>query len=323
MAKPSSIDEALAKLSGVDLTTDAGRNELRQVLLQSKSNLVVAKAARLIAKSKVTALAPDLESAFPRFMANPKSTDKGCAAKLAIAQALYEMGHRCEAVFLSGIHHIQKEPAFGGPVDTAAELRGTCALGLVRMGYSDILTELADLLVDSELTARMMAARAIAYTGQDAGVPLLRMRILAGDADSQVLNECFTAILRLQPRKSLALVARFLDSSDHDLAQASALAIASTHLPEAFTILRTQWDRNPTATAREPLLLPLATLRLPEAIDMLLGVIREAHPTIAAAAIEAMAIYRHDDSIRAKVTAAAESRRDPAIHQALAKAFGE
>ena len=48
-------------------------------------------------------------------------------------------------------------------MDTAAELRGVCALGLVRMGYRDVLVELADLLMDPEAQARMMAARSLAH----------------------------------------------------------------------------------------------------------------------------------------------------------------
>ena len=45
---------------------------------------------------------------------------------------------------------MQKEGSFGPPVDVAAELRGVCALGLVKIGYGDVLVELTDLLADVE-----------------------------------------------------------------------------------------------------------------------------------------------------------------------------
>jgi hypothetical protein len=92
--------------------------------LASKTNLVAAKAADLAREANLKSLQPQLEEAFHRFMKNPTTTDKGCPAKQAIASALYELGCDAQDVFLAGIHHFQPEGAYGGPVDTAAELRG-------------------------------------------------------------------------------------------------------------------------------------------------------------------------------------------------------
>src|SRR5262249_20692487 len=134
LAKSSTIDQALARLA--DLRS-AGRSpqaldELRKAL-SAKSNLIVAKAAQLIGEMKLTELTDDLPRIFDRFMVDPTSSDKGCAAKTAIAKTLCELDCRTEELFLKGAHHVQLEASWGPPVDTAAELRGTCALGLVRM----------------------------------------------------------------------------------------------------------------------------------------------------------------------------------------------
>ncbi len=83
---------------------------------------------------------------------------RAALAKTAIAKALYEMEVKAESVFLRGIHHIQMEGVWGGNTDTAAELRGICALGLVRCNYRDVLDELGELLADAQAPARMMAA---------------------------------------------------------------------------------------------------------------------------------------------------------------------
>ncbi|MBW4694187.1 MAG: hypothetical protein KME27_20785 [Lyngbya sp. HA4199-MV5] len=62
------------------------------------------------------------------------------------------------------------------------------------MNYPLVMVELADLLVDPEPEARIGAARAIAYTQNEQGVPLLRLRVKIGDT-SPVLSECLIALL--------------------------------------------------------------------------------------------------------------------------------
>ena len=321
MAKSTKLEQELARLRELDLASPNALAELRHAL-SSKTNLVVAKAAQLAAKAALSALAPDLEASFDRFMVDSGSTDKGCTAKAAIAQALYEFGQGAQAVFLAGIHHVQREPAFGGSSDTAAELRGICAMGLVRMAYRDVMTELAELLMDKEPQARIMAARALAYSERDEGALLLRLKILAGDAETDVTGECFTAILKLAPRRSLALVERFLDAPDGDLAQLAAVAIGSSKLAEAFEVLRARWDRSMDPDVRERLLVPLALLRRPEAIDMLVELVGRAPVLLAAGAAKALGMYRHDDGIRSRVIAIAQERNDPDVSQAVAKVFG-
>jgi hypothetical protein len=318
MAQPR-LEDKLAALAALDLAADAAIPLLRQALAD-KSNLVAGKAARLVSRANLSSLAADLETAFRRFLVNPATTDKGCQAKLPIAQCLYELGIGSEEIFLAGIHHVQLERSFGPPIDTAAELRGTCALGLVRRGYADILSELASLLMDPQRPARLLAARAAAYTGSELAAPLLRMRILAGDSDPELLAECFTALLTLTPTKGLRLVGSYLDHADADLATEAALAIAGARSPEAAECLLSHWDRHINPDTRQRLLLPLAMLRHPRAIDKLLAVIADAPAPMACAAIEAMALYRNDQALRPRLLAAAEGR-DRAVTDAARRVF--
>ncbi|WP_225852694.1 hypothetical protein, partial [Haemophilus parainfluenzae] len=92
-----------------------------------------------------------------------------------------------------------------------AKLRGTCALGLVRMNYPMVMVELADLLADPEPEARIAAARAVAYSEQEWGIALLRLRMKVGDTPT-VLGECLAALLQLAPADSLALARSFLEA---------------------------------------------------------------------------------------------------------------
>ncbi|HEY9738795.1 MAG TPA: hypothetical protein V6D06_21020, partial [Trichocoleus sp.] len=210
MAKSQKLEALTAALHEVrsDPTSEAGLETLRQVI-GSQYGIAVAQAAQIVAESEIYALVPDLVKAFDRFMVKAKDRDPGCRAKDAIANALYRLEHSDETVFLQGIRHVQMEPVWGGQVDTAPKLRGTCALCLVRMNYSRAMVELADLLADPEQEARIGAARAIAYSGNDFGVALLRLRIKVGDVPA-VVGECLAALLKLAPADSLPLVQSFL-----------------------------------------------------------------------------------------------------------------
>jgi hypothetical protein len=318
MAKAESIEKQLSALAAlrVDAKSEPAIAELKKALT-SKSNLIVAKAATIITESNQSDFLPQLATAFDRFFV--AGSDKGCSAKTAIANGLYALGHNDSAAFLRGIHHVQKEASFGPPVDAAAEMRGICALGLARIGYADVLLELAELLVDAEPQPRIMAARAIAYTGSDAGSPLLRMKALAGDPHTEVTSECFAALVKLSPRKSLAFVSRFLKSGDDELVEAAGLAIGSSRLPEAFAMLRTEWESHLIPEARRPLLLGIAMTRLPSAVDFLLERILDDRPAPAVDAINAMAIYKHDQAVASRVRAIVEDRGESELIAAMNK----
>jgi hypothetical protein len=182
MAKSRKLEQFLAQLETIrlDPSTAEAAIALRQIL-QSKYAIAIAQAAKIIGKAECYDLIPDLVAAFDRCMTKPIDTDPGCTAKLNIADALYRLECSNEDLFLRGIHHVQMEPVWGGSEDTAVALRGVCALGLVRMNYPQVMNELADLLADPNQDARISAARAIAYSGTDAGIPLLRLRIKVGD----------------------------------------------------------------------------------------------------------------------------------------------
>jgi hypothetical protein len=318
MAKPESIEQKLTALSAVraDPKSETSRTELKKALT-AKSNLLAAKAATIITDSQQSDFLPQLSVAFDRFFLD--GSDKGCPAKTTIANALYTLGHNESAGFLRGIHHVQKEAGFGPSVDVAAELRGLCALGLARLGYPDVLLELGELLMDPEFQPRVMAVRAIAYTGSADGAPLLRMKVLAGDRESEVTAECFVALMKLSPRKSQPFVARFLKSTD--LAESAALAIGGSRTPEAFELLRAQWESHLQSEPRRPLLLGIAMTRQPLAVEFLLERIIDDRPTAAADAVMAMAIYKHDETIKAKVTAIVTDRRESEVVAAMKKAF--
>jgi HEAT repeat protein len=268
-----------------------------------------------------TELADAMERAFPRYMEHPTTTDKGCAAKTAIAKVLYALGRDARDVFLAGIRHRQFEAAWGKPVDTAAELRGVCALGLVRMGYRDVMVELADLLADEDPSARMAAARAIAYAGRDEGVLPLRVKALSGDVEPQVISECLSALIRLSPSKSIVFVEQFLDRQDESIREAALIALGESRQEAAFDLLRARWDHHFHISQRRPLLTAMALLRLPRSLEFLFDIVRAGHPGTAGGAIEALRIYRHDSALRVKLLEAVTASSDPELRKVFDRNF--
>ncbi|MHC5748767.1 MAG: hypothetical protein ACYTXT_44440, partial [Nostoc sp.] len=140
MPKSQKLEETLSILARIRRhpTSEEGIIILRQGL-KSKYSIAVAQAAKIVGESTITELVSDLVEAFARMMVKPAQVDQNCLAKKEIAQALYHLEYSDENLFLQGIRHVQMEPVWGGVEDTAAHLRGICALGLVRMNYSDVM----------------------------------------------------------------------------------------------------------------------------------------------------------------------------------------
>ena len=311
MASRRSVEDRLADLSALRSapTTEEAVGELQRAL-NSKVNHVVARAAEIVGEFMLTELEPDLVDAFNRFMNNAAKIDPGCAAKTAVAEALYRMEANQPDLLLEGIGHIQLEPVYGGQEDTAATLRGICALGLVQIDYPNVMILLAHLLADPEGEARISAARAIGHSGQTQGIPLLRFKALSGDSNPQVLCECFSSLIALDPDPSLAFVAGFLQSDSRVFQEAAAVALGESQLVQALPFLETAWEDAMDAELRRTFLLGIALLRQERAIDFLLKLVAEGGQTRSREAVEALAVYREDSSIWARVEEVLASQRE-------------
>jgi HEAT repeat protein len=281
-----------------------------------------ARAAIIAAESELTELIDDLAKAFQRFMVDPAKTDKGCAAKTAIIDALYRLGYDNPDLFLAGVRHRQKEPVWGGKADTAAQLRGVSALGLVRLGYHGVLEEIADLLADTEVDARRAAVQALVYRDDATAAPLLRLKALTGDDDPQVIGECMSALLRITPDSGVEFVQRFLDEDHEAIAELAAIALGSSRVGAALPALRQWWERTAAPPKRRTALLAIGMLRSDEAFDFLFSVAAESEGPNARDAVQALATYKHDDRIREKVRAIVKSRHDVDLGAAFDEFWG-
>lgn len=324
MSKSDPVEKALNALGELRHThsPETITKELR-AYLANRSNPVVAKAAKIAGELHATELIAELVAAFERLMKDPQKLDKRCAAVIEIVGALHEMDYCEPEVYLRGLRHVQMEGSFGPPVDSAAPLRGMCAQGLLRTRYRDALTEVLPLLVDREPPARLGAVRALALSGGEAGVLLLRLKALTGDTEPEVLRQCFSGLLAAAPEQSLAFAAKYVDDEDESTAGAAIWALGESRLSSAVEILKEKWERTVNRDVRKVLLAALAASRLQEGQDFLCSLLRTANSRTAGDVLEALAPYAGSESIRQAVDAAVQKRGEASVTSAFKERFSK
>jgi hypothetical protein len=119
---------------------------------------------------------------------------------------------------------------------------------------------------------RVNAARAIEQVGTDSAALLLRLRAELASDGPELLGACYSGVLALEGPAAISWVAQFLPPED-DRAAEAALAIAQTHTPEAFQLLRTTFTRARDAWFRSAVLSAIALTRQQEATDWLFDLI--------------------------------------------------
>lgn len=286
------FDEQMAALDALrNKALEAPDRLLVKRALASKSNFLVAKAAKLAEENGLQELAEDMIHAFGRFFENGEKTDPQCWAKNALSGALSKLECRDKEVFLRGLRYQQMEPVWGGRSDSAGTLRANCAHALVAcegLLAQDLLVLLVDLLADTDTSVRVEAIRALAQVG-DLAVPVLRLRALVRDQEPEVMATCFSSLLAIDRSESVAFVARFLSAKDA-AANEAAYALAETHSEAALEALLKARVAKPAPDPEfaSTLLQAIALTRLEAGISQLLGLI-EAEDRDAPEAIEALA----------------------------------
>jgi HEAT repeat protein len=322
MSKVDPVEKALDEIGELRVANSPEEQaEKLRTFLRNRSNLVVAKAAKLTCELRLSALVPDLIAAFDRMWVNPAKLDKRCAAMTAIVNALYEFDYAEPEAYLRGIRHVQKEASFGPPVDTAAQMRGMCAQGLLRTHYRDAMAAVTDLLVDPEPPARIGAIRALAANGGEAGALLLRLKVLTGDKDPEIQGESFSGLLAAAGEPALPFVAGYMDSEDEIEAEGAIWALGQSRLSAALTALREKWERTLDRSMRKTLVAALAASRLQEAIDYLCLKLRDSDAETAKAIISALSHYASNDAVRQAVGSAIEERSERALTDAFREHF--
>lgn len=316
---------AVAKLAETDPSENI--EAALRPLLAHKSNFVIGKAVALAEARNFTGLAPELVKAFPNFMEDCVKRDPGCSAKLAIVNCLLKFEEAAWDVFLAGVRHVQKEPAFGGPIDTAATLRAICGRALIAMGHHDAFRWHALLIADPEPMTRMVAVETLAGVPDERAELLLRTKIARephhGAREPEVTIEMavFEGLMKSAPDASFNLVAGFLRDEDLERVRGAALALGESRRSDAFDLLCERWRWGADWELREALALAIALVRSDAAFDFLLEAVEKVPEEHATGVIEALALYR-DTPVRAQaVKEVVEARTSRRLAQIYRKAF--
>ena len=314
MAKASSLDTELAQARRLadrppaDLT-DA---EIRS-LLASKHGMVASKGAQLTAEAKRETLIPDLLRAFDRFLVNGEKTDRGCVGKFAAINALCALDHRDGDLYRRGLHVIQLEASFGPRVDSAAELRGRCAIALAECGAPRAILDIVPLLVESQPQARLGAARAIGAFGSEEAAAILRLKVLTGDPEPIVLAECCLALLHISIADHAPFLIPFLQTSDDALTIDFVTNLTESRDPAILPIIQALYPTASSPSVRKAILSALALMRIDGALEFLLELLTTELHARAMEALDALRVRRADDRLRTRLEAAITQRNDPAL----------
>jgi HEAT repeat protein len=303
-------EEKLEALSSVDGAADrVVQSTAIKPFLSDKHFRVVAKAATLAGERSLADLTPGLLSAYARFLEDPIKRDPNCIAKSAIARALVNLGCEDVGFYLEGSRYRQLEPVWGGSADTAIDVRCSCAMGLVGTGYSRAVQELTALLHDPESRARAGAARAISCGNPREAEAVLRLKVLVGDAEAEVIGECFTGILSIAPMECLPFVATYLSGESEGVRDFAALALGESRNPKAVEHLRNAWDAaGPLGDFRAVLIRAAALNRTEAAFDWLITLIESGTQAHVDTAVEALAVYERNTRLNERVKQALARR---------------
>lgn len=309
MAPRASLDDKLAALRELRGRTLSPEHKAEvQKRIGDRSNLVVAAAATIAGDHALTELSKDLEAAFERFLVNPLKDDKLCRAKVAVVQALDKMEHQDTEVFRRAARHVQLEPIWGGTEDSAPPLRAAALVALARAEGHRSLPLLADALADPAKEVRMAAASALGAVGTESAGLILRLKVRVGDKDPDVLSECLGGLLTVDPHENLALVTEFLEPIHPAACEAAALALGRSRLPEALEPLKACWPRCVFPELRQQVLLAIAILRRPAAVDYLMELVASESEPTALAALSALQIFKSDPRVRERIARLVQER---------------
>jgi len=164
---------------------------------------------------------------------------------------------------------------------------------------------LAELLADPEPVARLGAGRGLGDAGRPDATALLRYKILLGDKEPEVIATCLESLLHLGDAFEFCL--QLLAAHD-DRAEATALALAGRRDPRAFEPIRAWGDSALAEQRRRVAYVALALLRADAATEHLLDVVRSGEQADAFAAAKALAIFKDDPAVVAKLRAAVPAK---------------
>ena len=297
-----SIDDRLRLLREIRNREDIDeiRGATKKALTDS-CNLVIADAVKLIGEFELSGMEPDLLATWDRLTkhSDPIKSDKSCSAKSAIIESLGRLNYDEPDFYLAAIGYRQIEPAWPQAEDTAENVRAGCAFALAasrRLRIVDKLNAFVDYLQGSRAD-RINAAKAIADTGSESALPLLRLKLHSGDGDAEVMGVCMSGLLQLATDSSIPVVAEYLTNPSENVVLEAAAALGTCGRPKAVEALIATCKRTVDEEMQRSLLLSIGMSRSPMAVDYLIEQLESGeNPEAAMEALKPACVYEETRS---------------------------
>jgi HEAT repeat protein len=239
--------------------------------LADRSNVIVAKAAKVAGELGLRDTMPDMVAAYERLFEDAVKRDPQCWGKIAIARTLRDMEYADGALFLRGARWVQFESVWGGQADTAAPLRAVCLLALPACDVrrETVMRCLVEAFAGPDPTVRGDAARAIALMGGEEAALLLRLKARTGDESPAVTGQVLESLLSVERTDGLEFAASFLQPIGGEAAEEAALAIGASRMEKGVEMLTAAWEEARGEEYRGTLLRALGISRRDEAAAFL------------------------------------------------------
>lgn len=299
------------------LKEQEGGEQLLFKSLRHRSGHVVALAADIVAAREDREFEEALVQAWFRLRRKLHQSDPGCTGQVGVVQALESLRSHNEDVFRQAASHVQLEPAWGPPVDTATTLRCLGMLGVLRIGPLDCFNVLGQGLLDGHPRVREEACRAIGIYGHSHGVALIRL-LLSTEKEAEVVYGGVSALLHLDLELGLSDCQRMLQDR-HPFLPELTLALGESRRPQALPILQDVLLRFGETVA----LTAAGLMRSDEARDWLLEVLATHGERQASAAIEALQVYRFQEGTLENALRAAARNTSCDLESAVRQALGQ
>ena len=233
------------------------------------------------------------------------------------------MEHPDSEVFLKAARHVQLEPVWGGTEDSAAPLRAAALVALARVEGTGSLPMLVDALADPARDVRIAAAVALGAVGSEGAGLVLRLKVRLGDDDPDVFSECLGGLLAVDADREPAARGRIPRSRRRHRLRGGGHGAGQVHgWPEALDPLADCWRRSHSSELKRQLLLAIAILRRPAALDFLAGLVASGPEPDAVAALSALGIYKDDPRLRERIAGLVREAESPTLQAAFNRGFG-
>lgn len=266
--------------------------------IRDKSNFVATMAAEQLGLCADYSATNEMLERFLWLSEAGDARDPGCHIRSHIAFAFGRLEHHAASEALKlGIRTVQIEGVGGVPFDTAAQLRGNCALALAQLHDREAVLEIAPLMFDmtdrmgkpNPYSWRVVATEALVRTGEmSALIPIVIKLRYPGEEVPEVLQECLQAVVSLESRDAVAIIQPYLHNEDMYLASFAALMLAQTRKPEVPELIFECIQRF-KGDALKAAVLALASLREADARKVLYRLAEDDRKDVRVALREALA----------------------------------